>query len=459
MQKEKINEQRTEKEAVLSYYLNKLLNEHYDKITNQIYLCVYQRKLDTDSWECISGSEIGADKKECMLYERTNKWVRDSRLAGDGLPKELLWRAFCENPKDSFRLILKICIDELLGRFEDILFLDYIEDCGEKAKREKKEDDFQKSQMYKYFFENLMDKDWLNRQYVKKVLEEYHLPDWKLFVQISAMFYEKRTIKTYMYFREEESNRTPVYSLRFCGPQEGGVINTLDCSNLRTIRKMMEISGEDHGLWVEMPDYEIKGVVRKLENADGIVSVEFSDHLIWSLQKGEETLFEYRKGEYKLPELETKDDNDRQFEKMELLGLEPQNVEIIKSAIEMVSKKAEHGTSIVFMEDALLEIEVKRLVPCGRAFRLEDFDLQSVLDDVKGILAIDGALMVNLNGKCRAIGAILDGKASEKGDSARGARYNSLVSYIHNLKENNKNCLCFSVIVSEDGMVNIEIPE
>jgi alkaline phosphatase len=56
---------------------------------------------------------------------------------------------------------------------------------------------------------------------------------------------------------------------------------------------------------------------------------------------------------------------------------------------------------------------------------------------------------------CHAIGIILDGLATDKGDSSRGARYNSAVRYYEYFGKNHPTVL---VIISEDGMINL-IPD
>jgi hypothetical protein len=45
---------------------------------------------------------------------------------------------------------------------------------------------------------------------------------------------------------------------------------------------------------------------------------------------------------------------------------------------------------------------------------------------------------------------ILDGKASGRGTSTRGARYNSAIRYVETSPYP-----CLAIVVSEDGMVNI----
>jgi hypothetical protein len=68
------------------------------------------------------------------------------------------------------------------------------------------------------------------------------------------------------------------------------------------------------------------------------------------------------------------------------------------------------------------------------------------------LLGIDGALLVDPNGDCHAIGVILDGTASSHGNPGRGARYNSAVRYVESAFDRGIQTL--AIVVSADGGVN-----
>ncbi len=78
--------------------------------------------------------------------------------------------------------------------------------------------------------------------------------------------------------------------------------------------------------------------------------------------------------------------------------------------------------------------------------------------NISGITAIDGAILADFDGKCFAIGAILDGESIQKGDVGRGSRCNSFANYVQWISEKYGEC-CFAVIISEDKMINIELPD
>ena len=73
---------------------------------------------------------------------------------------------------------------------------------------------------------------------------------------------------------------------------------------------------------------------------------------------------------------------------------------------------------------------------------------------MRTITAIDGAVLVDPSSTCHAIGVILDGSITKKGDPSRGARYNSAVRYVESQKEDHT-YTCLAIVVSEDGTVNL----
>jgi hypothetical protein len=105
---------------------------------------------------------------------------------------------------------------------------------------------------------------------------------------------------------------------------------------------------------------------------------------------------------------------------------------------------ASHGTMLVVHSNA--EREAARLTPQAQQVRPKRLDA--------GLLAavtnIDGAVLLDPNGTCHAVGVILDGHASGRGDPSRGARYNSAIRY-HEAESGQ----CLIIIVSEDGMIDL----
>lgn len=102
-----------------------------------------------------------------------------------------------------------------------------------------------------------------------------------------------------------------------------------------------------------------------------------------------------------------------------------------------------HGAMLVVALSAAEE--AKRL--SKQATVVEPFTLTPELINL--VTVIDGAVLVDIDGTCHAIGVILDGMASEKCTSSRGARYNSGVRYAYPPRDR------VVIVKSEDGMVNV----
>lgn len=105
--------------------------------------------------------------------------------------------------------------------------------------------------------------------------------------------------------------------------------------------------------------------------------------------------------------------------------------------------KQDHGTVVIITPEAASEAE--RL--SRQSTVLEPIELNT--STMKAVTGIDGAVLLGVDGKCYAIGVILDGTAISRGDPARGARYNSVLRYM-----SSRNHIAFGVIVSEDGSVD-----
>jgi len=66
------------------------------------------------------------------------------------------------------------------------------------------------------------------------------------------------------------------------------------------------------------------------------------------------------------------------------------------------------------------------------------------------ITGIDGTVVMDVDGVCHAVGAILDGPVSARGDRGRGGRYNSALMYVDHAPFPS-----LIQVVSADGMVDL----
>ena len=104
------------------------------------------------------------------------------------------------------------------------------------------------------------------------------------------------------------------------------------------------------------------------------------------------------------------------------------------------------GSMLVIVDDAKQESD--RLGK--QCFQVEPFTLTP--DSLLGLNSIDGAVLIDTSGVVYAYGVILDGIVGSKGNSARGSRYNSAITY-HESRGFSKPTLI--IVVSEDGMVDV----
>jgi len=120
------------------------------------------------------------------------------------------------------------------------------------------------------------------------------------------------------------------------------------------------------------------------------------------------------------------------------------------------AREQKHGTMVVITEPETAIEELKHLSKQSTLIEPDIIDPAYI----KFLTAIDGAIYFDTEGRCHAIGVILDGIAKDDiGDASRGARFNSAHRYLHKLKDNQEQPRkCAIVIISEDGMVDL-IPE
>lgn len=470
-------------EENLNECLIKLLGKHFDKLKNQLQMCVCECPDGSNAWECFSGemdvrkelsrrlSEdgVGSLSDGCELTDghhvvfHKEKTVRDSRISSSSSEKQVLLVFYVRLDSEPMRLLAKICAHELLRKLKDMLYLERLNevDCLDRLDR------IEKTSVYAYLFGNLREKDWVIREYVNRALKDNQLPDRNVFAQISEMCYEKRTIDTSMCFCSEKELCTLSKKMLVLSNESKKKKSNLSDLGLRYIRKLLELSGSGHALLVKRDDggYTIEGVVKESDFLTKTILAKFENYLIWKLIKDGKTIFEYCKGIYKLPELESKDNIDEQLNKLDTLQIKDSEREKIKSVISEAMKKSQHGTSIIFMDKKTLNNQLKDLELYNRAFRVVDKDLKDVVENFESVLAIDGAIIAGTDCSCHAVGAIVEAELKVRGVPGRGARYNSLVNYVHAVFEKEKAnpnrkeaVVCFAVIISEDETIDIEIP-
>lgn len=113
-------------------------------------------------------------------------------------------------------------------------------------------------------------------------------------------------------------------------------------------------------------------------------------------------------------------------------------VDLVKHAM-----KAEHGTMLIVSANATAE--ATRLTKSTKGIK----PFTPTEPTIVAASAIDGGILVDLEGTCHGIGIILDGEAGDGENPARGARYNSAIRYLRKHPES------LIAVVSEDKTVDV----
>jgi DisA bacterial checkpoint controller nucleotide-binding len=210
------------------------------------------------------------------------------------------------------------------------------------------------------------------------------------------------------------------------------------------VRKLLQMASGHLALLCD--SYEVYGLGRVLSSYDlsteDVFTVQFLKQFAWALLHGDHPLMQVRYGEPSIRVPGFSKDRFRQDLPRVFPGISTDAVEglcAIASAIDL----QRHGCMLVI--SCAAKEEAERLN--AQCIPVQPFPLST--DVIPLVTAIDGSVLVDLQGNCHAIGVILDGMASAKCSSERGARYNSAVRYVYGRKD------AMAVVKSEDGMLDI----
>ena len=210
------------------------------------------------------------------------------------------------------------------------------------------------------------------------------------------------------------------------------------------VRKLLQLATGDQCLLCDSA--EIYGVGAVLDsydsNDENLFVIRFTKNFMWNLSHAKNPMMFMRYGEpyariASFPSGLFLRDLPRIF-----AGITPVQSERLCALAGAVSAQP-HGAMLVVSSSAAAEAE--RLT--NQATRIRPVPLTDSM--IPRTTSIDGAVLVDLDGVCHAIGVILDGLAHRHCTPSRGARYNSAVRYAYGRKD------CMVVVKSEDGMVNL----
>lgn len=212
----------------------------------------------------------------------------------------------------------------------------------------------------------------------------------------------------------------------------------------RAIRKLLQVSSS--GDFLVSNGSQVIAIGKTTGHYDqsrsDLLRILFTGHHKWELLHETHKLMEVR---YGLPRMPLPALSEARFYSTCEILFSEANRQAIKVLYDLALEacRQRHGTVLIITPAA--KEETIRLA--GQVTALAP--VKATGDLLKSVTTIDGAVMIDLDGVCHAIGAILDGDATPYGDPGRGARYNSSLRYCGKLE--GKQVPCLAVIVSEDG--------
>lgn len=208
-------------------------------------------------------------------------------------------------------------------------------------------------------------------------------------------------------------------------------------------RKLLELTSSELALHTDAD--RIFGLVEvdaaRLHSED-IFEVQVAGHHHWDLLHNRRPLMRVQYGQPTLPKTRI-DERKLRIDLIRIFdGITPEDCDCLVSLVEQAVEES-HGTILVISADA--PEEARRLG--AQCIPVRPRRMTS--DLIRHVTPIDGAVLLSPDGRCHAIGTILDGIAAANGDPSRGARYNSAVRYVESTQ-----AACLAVVVSEDGRVD-----
>ncbi len=213
----------------------------------------------------------------------------------------------------------------------------------------------------------------------------------------------------------------------------------------RSIRKLLELS-EGHTALISDASH-VFGLGQLVPESDPqfepLVTVHFTNHYSWEMSHAGHVLMRVVSNTPRMPQGRVAENNFARIIRIVFAGLDADSTGYLW---DLAQKASTQPTGTILVISAGAAQEAKRLA--RQCFRVVPRIMTpSVL---RLVTNIDGAVLIEPNGMCYAIGAILDGLATEKGDSSRGSRYNSALRYINSSKYP-----ALAVVVSEDGWIDL----
>lgn len=224
--------------------------------------------------------------------------------------------------------------------------------------------------------------------------------------------------------------------------QSINLIESVKFRNTLAARKLLEACGPDLSLLTDGEKiYGLGSTTSAYDpSSESIFTIDFHQRGAWELSHAGQPLLTVRDG---IPHLPSRVFNEDYFKDLieRLLSNADQSA-LIEAAMAVANHQ--HGAMLVVSEDAAAE--AARLSP--QSWAIEPTHLSP--DVLSQLTNMDGAVLVDPQGRCHAIGVILDGIACGREDPARGSRFNNAIRYLE--KERPP---AIVVVYSSDGGIDI----
>lgn len=259
--------------------------------------------------------------------------------------------------------------------------------------------------------------------------------------EICLMGYEKRSTKGFILVGKIEVYKSSLI-VRFT--------RAIPLGSHKAARKAIEMTGGSRFLLSDGINLYGIGIEDTVNFTDKVLKIKFQNYNEWAVTCDNENkpIISIKNGTPVLPKFFLTEESFTDKIKPTF-----KNCEINYNRIYKIAKAAmngSHGALIVVSNEA--ESEALRLG--NQATLIEPTILEEEI--LEGIFSIDGAVMLDLQGTCYALGVILDGIADTNGDPARGSRYNSSVRYISSRLNQRLGIIqVIAIVVSEDGQFDI----
>ena len=223
--------------------------------------------------------------------------------------------------------------------------------------------------------------------------------------------------------------------------------NPIHIKDFRKVRKFLELA--DHKQLILSDSVLIYGLCQLTgkynTHEESLFVVSFTKHFHWEVSHQDNVMIAVS---FRMPGLYSEKINrEKFFSSIKRLyeGIDKARLNTLWD-ITMEATKQQHGTILAISSAA--EEEAIRL--SSQCFKIKPIKINK--DIIHQITSIDGAVLIDIDCTCHAIGVILDGIATANGDSSRGARYNSAIRYYEYMEKKAQTLL---VVISEDGIIDL----